>query len=252
VGCFFWVGFLRGDGLLFFATPKRRESLAGHLAHLGVDVGTAVLDKQLALLDANEVLSAFMIDGEPHWPRFQDTISNALKLARPRGPSSQVSAYGEMVGVLWEAGQTEAAIRLEECWNQFLHGTGMKLFCGYPIDVFGTEFHADHVHDVLRVHNEVFSAGPNCDVRDALYRAMDECLGPVADEMRLMAKERSLSSAAALPDGESAILWLRSNSPENAEKILACARGHYETSREQQGSGAPSQAADTASLSAAY
>ena len=37
----------------------------------------------------------------------------------------------------------------------------------------------------------------------------------------------------ALPEAESAILWLRSNVPDEAEAILAAARSHYDASHAQ-------------------
>jgi hypothetical protein len=230
VGNFLWDGLLRGDGLLVIATPQRRESLSSHLSRLGADVALARKEGQLAMLDAREVLARFMDNGQPDWGRFQDTIGEALHLAAPRGSNAGISAYGEMVGVLWEAGETEAAILLEDCWNKLLHRGGITLFCGYPIDVFANDFESGRLHDVLCAHSQVMSTGPNGDLRDALHQAMDECLGARAGEVRVSMKAGIPSLGLALPEAESAILWLRNNVPDEAEGILAAARNHYEAS----------------------
>jgi KaiC/GvpD/RAD55 family RecA-like ATPase len=230
VASFLWDGLLRGDGLVVIATPQRRESLSSHLARLGADVTLARREGQLAMLDAQETLGRFMVDGQPHWERFQTVIAEALKLAVPRVADARVCAYGEMVGLLWEAGQTTAAIQLEELWNRFLHRSGITLFCGYPIDVFANDFHQNHIHDVLRAHSHLMPTGSNGDLREALDQAMDELLGDRASEVRLSMKAGISAVNPGVPEAESSILWLRSHVPESAETILASARRLYEAS----------------------
>jgi hypothetical protein len=177
------------------------------------------------------MLARFMVNGQPDWDRFQDAIGEALQLARARTTNAGICAYGEMVGVLWEAGETEAAIRLEDCWNKLLHRGGITLFCGYPIDVFANDFQRGRVHDVLCAHSHALPTGPNGDLRDALHKAMDQLLGARADEVRLSMNAGIPSLGLALPEAESAILWLRSNVPDEADGILACARSYYDASR---------------------
>jgi hypothetical protein len=227
VSGFLWDGLLRGDGLLVIATPQRRESLSSHLARLGADVALARREGQLAMLDADEMLSRFMVDGQPDPERFRTAIGEALLLARRRIAEAGICGYGEMVGLLWEAGQTSAAIRLEECWNQLLHAGGISLFCGYPIDIFDEDFRRTHIHDVLCAHTHVLPTGAGGDLGAALDQAMDELLGPAADEVRSSMNAGLPASNLAMPEAESAILWLRSNVPDNAETILARARSYY-------------------------
>jgi hypothetical protein len=230
VASFLWDGLLRGDGLVVIATHQRRESLTSHLARLGADVVLARREGQLAMLDAQEMLGRFMIDGQPDWDHFQRATENALRLARTREANGAICAYGEMVGVLWEAGQTTAAIQLEEYWNKLLHRGGISLFCGYPIDVFADDFQRAHIHDVVCAHSRMLPTGPGSDLGLALERAMDELLGGRADEVRLSMKAGIPSLNLPIPETESAILWLRSNVPEKAEEILSCARGYYAAS----------------------
>ena len=228
VASFLWDGLLQGDGLLVIATRQRRESLSSHLGRLGADVALASAEGQLALLDAHEMLARFMVNGQPDWELFENAMGEALKLARARVPDAGIRAYGEMVGVLWEGRETDAAIRLEECWNRLLHRGGITLFCGYPIDVFANEFQRDAMQDVLCAHTHVLPTGPNGDLGDCLYEAMDELLGARADEVRLAMRANAPSSDVALPEAERAILWLRSNAPDESERILLRARGFYE------------------------
>jgi hypothetical protein len=227
VASFLWDGLLRGDGLLVIAERQRRESLASHLERLGADVPLVRREGQLAMLDANETLARFMVEGEPVWERFERVIGEALQLASPREAEAGHCAYGEMVGVLWQTGQTDAAFRVEEFWNRLLHRGGMQLYCGYPIDVFGSDFQESHVQEVLRAHTHVMPTGPQAGLSAALNRAMDELLGTHADQVRLSMSDGIPSAGAVVPEAERAILWLRSNIPDAAEGVLARARSYY-------------------------
>jgi hypothetical protein len=219
------------DGLLVIASPSRLESLTSHLNRLGADVSLARREGQLAMMDADEMLGRILVEGQPDWERFQVAIGEALQLANARTPDGGVSAYGEMVGLLWEAGQTNAALRLEEHWNRLLHRGGIHLFCGYPIDVFADAFHGDRVHEVLSAHTHLMASGPNGDLGEALDRAMEELLGSRAAEVRSSMNAGFPALSLAVPKPENAILWLRRNIPEEAEQILGRARGYFEASR---------------------
>src|SRR5437660_620018 len=114
VGRFLWEGLLRGDGLLVVSTPQRRLSLLDNLRRVGADILTALGERQLVMLDADETLGRFMVNGKPDPDFFENTMLETLRRVEPRGTDAGVRAYGEMVGVLWQARQFEAAIQLEE------------------------------------------------------------------------------------------------------------------------------------------
>lgn len=237
VGQFLWDGFLRGDGLVVIATPARRECLAGHLAWLGADVSVAVKQRQLVMVDAQEMLDRLMVDGEPDWHRFQAAIDETLQMVQPREPGATIRAYGEMVGILWELGQREAAIRLEESWNKLLPSYRISLFCGYPIDVFAEDFETSHVHDVLHAHSHLMPTGPNGNLNDAVQQAMNDVLGEKAKEVWGTMNASAKSVEFPTLTGEGAILWLRKNAPQDAQEILANARRHFSPSDGQQYAG---------------
>src|SRR3954471_18239906 len=139
VSRFLGQGLRRGDGLLIIATAEHRGTL---VRHLGAERAypRAVLEGRLVFLDAETTLNRFLVDGEPDQSRFESIIGEALRGVRASAVHTGVRAYGEMVGVLWKAGQFSAATRLEELWNQLLHSSDVSLYCSYPIDVFSPEF----------------------------------------------------------------------------------------------------------------
>ena len=145
-------GLTRGDGLLVIATSPHRASLTRVLSEER-RYSRAVLTGRLVFLDAEMTLSRFMVQGEPDRDRFDAVIGEALQGVRSRARQNRIRAYGEMVGVLWSRGEYEAAVRLEELWNQLLASSDVSLFCAYPIDVLGPGFHQGPVESVLRAHS---------------------------------------------------------------------------------------------------
>ena len=102
-------GLRRGDGLLVIATPAHTASITTRLIRDGGDVAAATRAGQLVVLDAAETLASFMIDGKPSRPHFEQVVGKAIDALRERLGHGRVRAFGEMVGLLWCAGQVPAA-----------------------------------------------------------------------------------------------------------------------------------------------
>jgi hypothetical protein len=187
-----------------------------------------VLEGRLVFLDAEATLGRFMIDGEPDQGRFESVIGEALERVRSRAVHTGIRAYGEMVGVLWQAGQVAAAMRLEELWNQLLKSSDVSLYCAYPIDVLGPEFHHAAVDALMCSHTQLVPTDTT--LEGALTQAMDEVLGGRVDGLRNLIQANHRPAWAAVPKAEAIILWLRNNLPGSAEKILARAREYQKLS----------------------
>ncbi len=72
----------------------------------------------------------------PTPPCFQRALVPVIEKACGRRTDCVVRAYGEMVDVLWKAGQTVAATRLETLWNQLAQTHDFSLLCGYSMGNF--------------------------------------------------------------------------------------------------------------------
>src|SRR4051812_48912852 len=79
-------GLNRGDGLLVIATPQHREAIVRRLGEEGAGAAAAIDRGQLVLLDASETLDRFMVDGEPDWARFEETVGGLCRALRARVP----------------------------------------------------------------------------------------------------------------------------------------------------------------------
>jgi hypothetical protein len=113
------------------ATPGHRTAITDELAARGVDVDGCVRAGALKLLDAEETLAQFMVNGVPDAARFKATVGAVLADVAGRPRPRIVRAYGEMVDVLWRAGHPEAAIQLEVLWNELAMTLDFALLCGY-------------------------------------------------------------------------------------------------------------------------
>lgn len=221
VGRFLGEGLLRGEGAVVIATSAHTEAFARHLRNEGHDVALAQQEGRLIFLGAEQTLSLFMIDEQPNRERFQRAIAPVL--ARLRDKTGTVRAYGEMVGLLWNAGHSSAAANLERLWNELLCTNGFQLFCAYQIDVFGKEFQSGVIDEILCAHTHLEAGGDNGALDRAVSRAMSDVLGPETRELNVAVNP----GWAVLPKGESAVLWIRNNLPEYADEILTRARGYY-------------------------
>ncbi len=186
VGRYLHEGWQRGDGLVVIASGAHAAAFAAELERLGVDSGAAVRDARLLLLDAHDTLARFLVAGRPDPGLFRETVNGALASVRSDGGS--IRAYGEMVGVLWQAGHESAAIALEGLWNELLAEERLELYCAYPIDVFGDDFHVAGIDQVLCAHTHLVPTGGEQNLESAIERAMADVLGTRADGLRPLMK----------------------------------------------------------------
>jgi MEDS: MEthanogen/methylotroph, DcmR Sensory domain len=225
VGRFLSEGLKRGDGLLVIATPEHRTTLTGALRNES-GYSMAVLEGRLVFLDAKSTLARFMVDGMPDSDLFLAVVGEALRGVRARAVHTGIRAYGEMVGLLWQAGEHDAAIRLEELWNELLRRSEVSLFCAYPIDVLGPDFQPAKLDAIFCTHTHLLPG--DSALEDALNLAMDEVLGARVEGLRQLMRNNHRPAWAAIPKAEALVLWLRNNLPGSVEAILARARKHYQ------------------------
>src|SRR5579859_8021760 len=121
VSRFIGSGLQAGDAGIVIATPPHCEALEARLRPPAGDPGSYIV------LDAREMLSRFMHGGTPDEKRFHDTVVVIVSDAARNG-SRRVPAFGEMVAVLCDEGEPEAAIRLEQLWNDLAKRHSFSLF----------------------------------------------------------------------------------------------------------------------------
>jgi anti-sigma regulatory factor (Ser/Thr protein kinase) len=155
--CSYMVGAIRGgDVALIVATDAHRRAFLTALHGAGIDVAGAQASGALIALDAADTMARFLTADGPDADAFDAVIGGAIRAA---GASDRpVRAYGEMVALLWDAGNVLAALELETLWNDLALRLPFSLFCAYAnTSVLGSE-HADALRDVCHLHSSVLGS----------------------------------------------------------------------------------------------
>jgi DNA-binding NarL/FixJ family response regulator len=124
-----------GSAVIAVTTAPHRKSLFSRLRALGVDVATATEQGRFVSLDAHETLSAFVEFAGLNRERFRSALEPLICDAEAIAEvaHSRVVVFGEMVAVLCAAGRVQAAIELEQLWNELAQSHSFYLRCAYPM-----------------------------------------------------------------------------------------------------------------------
>ena len=125
-----------GGSAIVLATKDHRAQILQELAKL--EIPAQALIERFVALEASEALSRFMNGDRPDPIRFKAVITDLLQSAQKSSSSgvSPLSAFGEMVAVLWAEGKREAAVQLEQLWSDFTRNSKLSLLCAYPLAYF--------------------------------------------------------------------------------------------------------------------
>lgn len=127
-----------GMAVIVVATESHRDSLLLRLQAYGLEVAAAIEQGRYTAVDAAGTLSTFMVNGQPDRARFftvvGDLIETSARAARAERP--RVAACGECAALLLAQGKVEAAIRLEQFWNEVAKTYEVDILCGYPLASF--------------------------------------------------------------------------------------------------------------------
>lgn len=151
---FLGEGFAQHLPAVVIATPEHRELIEVQLTARGFDVARLQLAGDMIVEDVDAALSQFMWDGTPDPTRFKELMIPLLDRAAG-GTSRTVRAYGEMVDVLWRAGRTVAAVKLEMLWNELAQTHDFSLLCGYAM---GNFYKSASVEEICAQHTHVVAS----------------------------------------------------------------------------------------------
>ncbi len=130
-----------GDAAIVVSTEQHRNSLLQWLSARGIDIAGLVEQGRFQMMDARQLLETFMSDGWPNEERFREVVGGIVATARGAASITRprVAIFGEMVALLWADGKADAAIRLEQLWNELARTHAFSLFCAYPMSSFKKE-----------------------------------------------------------------------------------------------------------------
>jgi signal transduction histidine kinase len=105
-------------------------------------------------LDAEATLDSLLIEGWPSATRCESVLGTLIDSLSGDG-KVPVRAFGEMVAILCARGKPEAALRLEELWNDLSQKHAFSLLCAYPTRVFRGGDEARAFHAICSAHHSV-------------------------------------------------------------------------------------------------
>ena len=204
------TGSRRGEAAIIIATPEHR---AAFLARLGRSRRQSLEDPRCGT-DAGEV------HGERH-AAVEAVPRSGRRADRGAAPAlPTVCAYGEMVDVLWQRGERDAAIRLEEYWNDLGELQTFSLFCAYTMDPLESASYGGPLESVCKVHSHLIPTRDAARFDEAVSAASSKVLDePLAQLLLSLAANHQ--TATQMPAGQAALFWLKQNMPRTAEKVLS-------------------------------
>jgi signal transduction histidine kinase len=149
-----------GDVAIVIATPEHREELAKRLKARGLDLELTASLGSYCALDAAETLSGFMVHGLPDAALFHSFMGYILSSVKPtaEGKLPRIILFGEMVSLLWSQGNVDAALKLEQLWNDLARSYSFHLYCAYPMKGFDQQGHSQSFLNICAEHSRVVPA----------------------------------------------------------------------------------------------
>ncbi len=193
------AGVAADEVAIVIATEAHRDAFAMALETIGIDTAEARAGERLVFLDAATTMAAFMRDGQIDRDAFHEVVGGLLRSAAESGRA--IRAYGEMVSLLWDAGDVVGAIELETLWNDLGCELPFSLYCAYPAaSVSGAE-HAQALHQVCHLHSSVLHGVRGNDLRGPEAPSARKLLAEFAAERASPRQARRLVLGALLEWG---------------------------------------------------
>ncbi len=145
-----------GCAVVVVATPAHRQLFESYLAAADVDVAAARAGGRYQAIDAAALLHRFAAAGQVDAASFEAEVGHVIKTAGATG--RPVRIYGEMVAVLWDAGQLNAALELEGRWNDLARDIPFGLYCAYAESPGAEADQSAALTEVCRLHTAVVEA----------------------------------------------------------------------------------------------
>jgi DNA-binding NarL/FixJ family response regulator len=148
-----------GNAVIVVATNSHRENLLPRLRARGLDIAAVIAEGRFISINNADAVAMFMVNDQPDPVRFSkvvgDVFVSAAKAAK--GDRPRVVACGECAPLLWTQGKAEAAIRVEQLWDEIAKPYYVDTLCGYPLSSFHSEEDSLIFRRICAEHSAVHS-----------------------------------------------------------------------------------------------
>ena len=128
VSAFIAEGLALSDMVIAVATAPHWRAITARLHRDGIAHERAERVGRLRFIDAREVLAAITDDGAVSVERFRAMLEALV------APGSQTRVYGEVVSLLAQRGELDAAIAIERLGHELAHAGNVRVLCGYHVN----------------------------------------------------------------------------------------------------------------------
>jgi hypothetical protein len=227
VSVFAGAGIQKGQGVLLVATKPHLKLFAETVEKIGCDVPAARSRGQLTEVCVEDALNDIMIAGIPSADKFSRLAKAAIQKTHGHEGVSGIRIFGELVNVLWMAGNMQAALSLETLWDKLGKTHPFTLFCGYKMDNFDKNAACGAFQSVCDSHSHLIPVEHYERLDDAVIKGSREVLGDSLSRLVRSLAADSRVAAAQMPVAQKVLLWLRQNMPGTADKVYLRTRMHY-------------------------
>lgn len=146
------------NAVIVVVTESHREDLLPRLQAYGLDIAAAIEQGRFIALDAAEMLSTFMVNDLPDRARFLQAADQLITVAAKaaKGEHPRVAICGECDPPLWTLGRGNAAIQLEQLWNEITTKYDVAILCGYSLGSFDDEQSSRTFQRICAEHTAVY------------------------------------------------------------------------------------------------
>ena len=222
------TGLRRGNPVVVIASRTHTDLFLTRLREDDLDPGAFLKSGQLELHDAELTLRKFMCNDLPDWEDFRRAMASIFERVRAFGRGT-TRAYCGVVNLLWHEGKQEAAIRVEEYWNEFARLYPFSLFCSYMLDVHHDHTYNGPLEEIGRTHSDVIGTAEDERFRVALDAASRDVFGVPLSQM-VGFSGQSHEGERRFPSGQRTMLWVKRNLPSASTAVLERARQYFEES----------------------
>jgi len=216
-----------GEAVIVIATAEHRAAFEEALVGADLQVPALTSSGVYVALDADEVLAKLMLGALPDAERFEAVIGACVERAQTAAPTGRVSAYGELVDLLWRTERLDAAMKLEALWGELMKRTRLTLMCGYAMQLLSSHLDADALIRTCQAHSHALLAHDRGRLETAVKHALVAVVGADAAEALRFLITNTFHAGGPLGFAERTIVWLRRNLPKQCDAVLDEARRCY-------------------------
>jgi anti-sigma regulatory factor (Ser/Thr protein kinase) len=152
---FIGEGLDAGETAISLITQPHLQDVEAELRRRGFDIDAARLAGTFVTVDTESALSRHtrsgVFDASSLIGELGSLVGGMINASR------KVRVFGELVAVLWSAGDVSAALELEDAWNELTRSMPFALLCAYPRSIAGDE--RGSIADVCAAHAAVVGGG---------------------------------------------------------------------------------------------